>query len=444
MKHIKWIVIGVIIIAVAASMLLKKGIPVQVAKVKTGSIKEYVEERAKTSLPHVYHLTMPLEGRILPITLKAGTEVKKGDVVARIDQADLLTAQKRVEAEISAIKSQIAVNEYNALEKTALTESTDWIKTMAELVKSTQKKILANQQVYDYSLDYENTLKASGEAVSRIKNSEARKDTAVAKVETETAEINYNAMKLMQKIFDLCPTYINQFLTRKKLVRNIFEADLGNAKAKLEKIKRDLNRTIIKSPIDGVVLKRFVSNERFLPPSTPLLDIGNLATLEVTAGILSQEVVKVKQGNVVDIYGAAIGKTPIKGSVNRIKPEGYTKISSLGVEQQRVHVIISIDQASMTAFAKQGRLLGDGYRVQVRIYTATADNALIVPRTALFKGNDGSWELFIVKDGKAMLQNVQIGLINDEKAQILNGISEHDSVIIAPPASLTSGTKVSY
>ena len=441
MKHIKWIIFAIVILAIAGSILMKKGTPVQTSLAVQGQIKEYVEERAKTSLPHVYRLTMPLDGRILPINLKAGTKIKQGEIVAALDQADLQTRVTRIKAEIDAINAKITVNEYNALEKSALKESTDWIKTMTELVKAFEKKIEANQQVYKYSLDYENTLKDSGDAISRIKNSEAQKNTAVAKVGTETAEINYNAMKLFLKIFQLWPTYINQYLTKKTLQKNILKADLVATQGKLEKAKRDLNRTIIKSPIDGVVLKRYTSNERYLIADSPLLDIGNLSDLEVTADILSQEVVNIKIGNNVAIYGPAIGKSPITGKVLRVKPDGFTKVSSLGVEQQRVQVVISINKS---ALEKQRKQLGDGYRVQVKIYTASADNALIIPRTALFKGARGQWELFIIKNGKAQLKEIEIGLINDEIVQILKGISKKDRVVIAPPVSLTTGTKVHF
>ena len=144
----------------------------------------------------------------------------------------------------------------------------------------------------------------------------------------------------------------------------------------------------------------------------------------------------------MNIFGAAIGIKPIRGQVVRVDPRGFTKLSSLGVEQQRVSVTIAINADDMHNLQKSGRKLGVEYRVRVRIYTATHKDTMTVPRTCLFRGDNEHWELFTVKRGRAKLLEVTVGITNDQQAEILEGLNAGDTVIVAPDASLTDGAKV--
>jgi HlyD family secretion protein len=178
-----------------------------------------------------------------------------------------------------------------------------------------------------------------------------------------------------------------------------------------------------------------------LPAGEPLLEIGNLADLEIEAEVLTQDVVRIQPGDAVDIYGAAIGPRPARGRVERIYPAGFTKISSLGVEQQRVKVVVRFDPEDL-AQLREERELGVGYRVNVKLYTASKDDALVVPRSALFRGGDGDWQVFAVRDGVARLVNVRVGLINDELAEITDGLAAEDIVVLAPETDLQDGVRV--
>jgi HlyD family secretion protein len=172
-----------------------------------------------------------------------------------------------------------------------------------------------------------------------------------------------------------------------------------------------------------------------------LLKIGQLEELEVEADILSQDVVNVKEGNTVDITGPAIGLVAAHGTVKRIYPAGFTKVSSLGVEQQRVKVIIGIKADDLSRLRKQ-RELGVDYRVRVRIFTASKEDALVAPRSALFRGGDGKWQVFVIRDGKVQLQAVETGLMNDETVEITNGLQLDELVVLAPETSLKDGARV--
>ncbi|NOZ20518.1 MAG: HlyD family efflux transporter periplasmic adaptor subunit [Planctomycetes bacterium] len=443
----KWI-IGMVVIVVIVGVIMEaernKGVPVRAVKAKNGRIRAYVEERARTTLPHVYHLTMPVDGRILPITLKEGDAVQKGRSVARLDEADLKTAVAEAQSRLDAILSEIEVKKYVAIEQTGLKESDGIIKSIAAMVGAARAKVKGSKAKMDYAKSWADSTEQlrGGHAASALDTKKAKTEFAQAQVDYEADNFKLRAMEVIEKISNLLPIYIKQWLERKTLTRDVLDKKRSGAEAALARAKRDLARAVILSPVDGVVLKRHVSNERVLSAGDPLLDLGALGDLEVTADILSEEVVDVKRGDPVDIYGPAIGKKPIRGTVSRINPQGFTKVSSLGVEQQRVAVVIGIHKDDLAQLKTEKKALGVEYRVRVRIYTATKDGAIIVPRTALFRGSQGQWQIFAVRDGRIELIDVEVGLCNDQEVEITSGLSEGDLVVVSPDASLTSGTAV--
>ena len=176
---------------------------------------------------------------------------------------------------------------------------------------------------------------------------------------------------------------------------------------------------------------------------TELITIGNLHEMEVEVDVLSEDTVKVNVGNKAEVYGTTLGNSPgagILAKVSRVFPAGFTKISSLGVEQQRVKVIIQLDDSARQSLLD--RNVGVGYRLRVRIYTATADNAIVVPRASLFRGPENQWQVFAIDGRTARLKDVTVGLMNDDQVQITSGLSQSDSVIVAPDKSISDGTRV--
>lgn len=442
----KKIVAGVVIIAVLVVifiMMRGNGVPVTAASVTEGAISSYVEERAVTSLPVVYKINMPMTGTIKGIETAAGTKVAKGQVVAQMDLADLETAKAAKEADLKEVECTITLNRYNDIENTALIESADWIKTMQDTVAASLKKADASNARYLFAKWYLDSAEKMKSAISTKEYNQAEMEAAAAKVNYESDVLLASAIKTVQTIFKLAPTYVRQFLTMKKLKGDMLEARKKSAEAAVKKAERDLERATLKSPVDGVVLKRYYENETALNAGTRLLDIGRLDELEVTADILSSDVERIKPGDPVDISSGMTKGGGVTGRVVMIKPEGFTKRSSLGVEEQRVEVTILFDKQAIESLNSSGCKLGVGYRLYVRIHTAAVAAALKIRRTALFKGNDGKWKVFKIVDGKARLSDVAVGLENDNEAQIISGLQKNDSVIDAPPASLTDGASVS-
>ncbi len=190
----------------------------------------------------------------------------------------------------------------------------------------------------------------------------------------------------------MMPTMVNQYIERKSLSRAVLVKERAEAVARLKQVLQDQERGTLTSPVDGVVLARHVSNERHVEGGKVLLEIGRLEDLEVEVEVLSSDVVSVSEMNSVEIYGPAIGKPVARGVVEKIYPTGFTKVSSLGVEQQRVMVIVKFSEGELRRLRHE-RGLGVDYRVRVKIYKAEKSSALTIPRSALFRGADGKWQV---------------------------------------------------
>ncbi len=346
---------------------------------------------------------MPLDGRVLPIELKEGDRVSKGDVVAQLDPVDL---DRNVSQETIRVKG------FDRM-----------IETLKNSIKSSEQQLLARQAKLKFAQD-------EHRRVSQLFERDAVPEAD--KSEAELLEIESRAELRKDEL-----THLNYQIAMG--LAQLFRQDQVETQAAKQ---RDRNRASIHSPVDGVVLDKKVSNERVLPSGEILLEIGRPEDLEVEAEILAQDAVMIKTDFPVDIEGVAIGTEPVPGKVTRIYPRGFTKVSSLGVEQQRVNVIIGFEPEALKRLESDGRTLGIDYRVRVKIYTKQKPDALKIPRPALFRSASGNWQVMVVRNNTAQLVDVEVGLSNDFEVEIVKGIDEGEQVILAPDASLTDGSPV--
>jgi HlyD family secretion protein len=191
---------------------------------------------------------------------------------------------------------------------------------------------------------------------------------------------------------------------------------------------------VLRAPVAGPILEKYVESRRVLPPGTPLLKMGDLSSVEIESDILSEEVVRVHSGQRVEISGKAVGReTSFEGKVKRIYPSAFMKISALGIEQQRVKTIIAFDNSTLG--------LRPGTRLDVRIITAEKQNAVSVPERSIFR-REGKWYVFTVQGGRARLAPVSLGLKNDEWAEITDGLTAGDVIILEPKNDLEDGVRI--
>jgi HlyD family secretion protein len=213
--------------------------------------------------------------------------------------------------------------------------------------------------------------------------------------------------------------------------------ELEQAQAALLRTRADgaSGRFEIHAPVNGSVLRVFRESATVVGPGTPLLELGDPADLEVEVDVLSTEAVKIKPGAKVffDHWG---GPNPLHGRVRLVEPAAFLKISALGVEEQRVWVIIDL-----TDPPEARRTLGDAYRVEARIVVWEDEDVLRVAAGALFR-QGADWAVFRAANGRARLQVVRICQNNGTEAAVLDGLSEADRVILHPSDAIRDGNRV--
>jgi HlyD family secretion protein len=448
MKRSIVIVVILAVVAVAAGVYRSstRGLPVQAAKLQQGSIREFVDERGKTRLPEVHLITMPFPGRVEAIDLLEGQVVRQGDVVARIAQKDLDDAVDEARSAVERLAAAIAENDDTSVEASTREQALLFVESMVSTVAAAEAREVAGEERRRYArrfLDRVTELVQSG-ADTEDELDRANLAFTESDVDFRQDVLVTKSLKSIQAATALMPRMVSEFIQRKSLTRAVLEKEKQEAEARLRQALTRKERGVMRSAVTGVILERAVSNEQFLAAGTVLLRIGQSERIEVEAEVLSEDVVRVRQGDPVEVYGPAIGAevgAGVAGTVERIYPTGFTKISSLGVEQQRVLVVIRFADGVLEKL-RQERDLGVDFRVRVRIFTDQKDTALIVPRSALFRGADGGWEVFAVRAGRATLQPVEVGLINDNVAEITQGVSMGEIVVLAPESSLSHGVRV--
>jgi len=382
--------LGVLIVgALAAVAVWPRAIDVDTASVTTGPLVVTLDEDGRTRVRDRFVLTAPVAGEVLRISLKPGDRVERGRTtlaVLRPAEPMPLDARTRAEAEAAVQASQAAVSRLTAERARALAA----VEPLADRVRRSEALAKAGALASEVLEGQRADLEAAREAVNAA-------DFAIAQAQHE----------------------------------------LGAARARLAPATSGAAARdwVLVAPVTGVVLARHRESQSVVPAGEPLLEVGDIGRLEIVADLLSADAIKVRPGAevIIDEWG---GPGPLSGRVDRIEPSGFTKISALGVEEQRVNVIIDFDNEVDGASQ-----LGDNFRVEVRIVVWKSDAVVRVPPAALFR-RGADWAVFVVEDGVAHERRVTIGERNGEHAQVLEGLSAGDTVVVYPPDTLADGMKV--
>ncbi len=444
-----WVIITGIALVVGGGFVytvFRSGVPVEAASAERGEIRQFVDERGETRLPQIHLITMPFDGRIEEITLVEGDPVEMGTVVARVVQSDLQNDVDEAQAVVDRLQEAIERNDDTTVELTTKQQALDFVESMKHAVEAALARLTSSQEGLSFAqsfLDRTERLHKTG-AKTEEDVDRATLDKVTADVSHQENELVWRSMRAIEAATKLLPQMITQYTERKKLTRDVLEKEKAEAQARLRQIVTRQERGTMTSPVDGIVLERSMRNERLLSGGTEIMQIGRLEELEVEAEVLSQDVIDVRQGDEVEIYGPAIGAWAgegVKGFVDRVYPAGFTKVSSLGVEQQRVKVVIQFAEGVLAKLRGE-RDLGVDYRVRARIFTDARDDALVVPRSALFRGADGRWQVFAIRGSRARLTKIDVGLMNDRQAEVTKGLEVGDQVVLSPESNLTDGTRV--
>jgi HlyD family secretion protein len=381
-----------VVVALVAYALWPRPVEVDLAHVERGDLRVTVDEDGVTRIREKYVVSAPLAGRLARVTLDAGDEVVAGEtVLAAIDPTDPSLLDPRARAEAQArIRAAEAALERAQAELTRIGAALELAQNDLVRVRDAANRGAANKRELD---------EAVAAATMRAQESHAAEfGLEVARFELEQA--------------------------RAAMLHSTDASEAGDW------------RFEIRAPISGRVLRVLQESAAVVQPGTPLLEIGDPRNLEVVVDVLTSDAVGIRPGTAVTLEHWG-GEVPLNGNVRLIEPAAFTKISALGVEEQRVNVIIDL-----TDPPAQRKALGDGYRVEARILTREAMNVLIVPTGALFRHAD-SWALYVVSAGRARRRDVQLGHRSGSEAQILSGLDERESVIVYPSDRVADGARVS-
>lgn len=374
---------------VALAAFWPRSVAVDVAPVRRGSLLVTVDEEGETRVHDRFVISAPVAGRVLRIELEPGDPVTHGQtVLATFQPSDPapLDARSRAEAEASVKAADAALG-----------------RARAERERSAAAASLARSE-----LGRQRDLAASG---------------IVSEELLETAESSSRSSEEALRAADF--GVANASWT------------LAAARARLLSVSQGTKGSpvVILSPIDGVVLKRLRESEAVVPAGEPLVELGDPHGLEIVADFLSSDAVRIHAGDPVRVERWG-GDHDLGGRVRRVEPSGFLKISALGVEEQRVNVIVDFTDP-LEAWAR----LGDGYRVELRVVTWQSEDVLQVPISGLFRQGE-SWAVFAVEGGRARIRTVTVGHRNELEAQILSGLTEGSRVIVHPSDSLRDGSRI--
>jgi len=460
-----WIIIGVLVAAgigglVAAQMLHRE--PIEAARIVRGEIRQYVDERAVTRLPKVYQITMPYDGRINAIELEPNQRVREGQVVAQVVQKDLDAAVEAAQAAVARLDEEIEKNNNSLLEKLAKLQALEFVKSMELTVEAASNRMTASEARKKVARDNFERIKGlvPGGTKTRDDYDQAELEKVQAEVDHREAVLVWRISQAFAAATNILPQMIDQYVADKQLSAAVLKQQRAEADANLRMARLRKQRGEMKSPVSGIVLERHVSNERNVAAGTVLLEIGDLSRLEVEAEVLSTDVSAIDSvepggsagsnptaptADEVEIYGPAVGRPEPTGKPNavvkRVDRAGFTKVSSRGVEQQRVRVVIEFKRGVLAELLQRHKL-GLGYRVRARIYSDRRAAALIAPRTAIFRTDTDQWGVFVIKDGRTAKRRVKVGMMNDSQVEITEGLKEGDLVVRSPEGNLNGGARV--
>jgi HlyD family secretion protein len=387
-KHPVITITGAAIVALLIFGFWPQPVLVESVIAKRAPLTVTIEEEGRTRVIDRYVISAPVDGVACRVQLDVGDKVSQGEMLLSVsplkspvlDQRSLAQAQARV----AAAESSLRAAKEQATAATAAAQLT--VTEQARLQPLLEKKLVA-RDAYD-------------KAVTAVQTSAATKRSADFNV--EVAKYELEAAKTMLQY--------------------------SEPGAKVERIP-------VYSPINGRILKVAHECEGPVRTGDPLLVVGDPDALEVEVDVLSADAVKIKPGMQVlfDRWG---GEGALEGVVRTIEPVGFTKISALGVEEQRVLVI-----SDFTSPHEKWQRLGDGYRVEARFVLWHEDDVLQVPASSLFRYNEG-WAVFVIDNGRAQRREVKVGERNGLTAQIVDGIKAGERVINHPGDEIENGRRV--
>jgi HlyD family secretion protein len=364
-------------------------VEVDAGEVTRGPMRITINEEAETRIRHKFVVSAPVTGRVERIDLEPGDQVVAGrTVVARVraEASPLLDSRSRAETVAARSAAESSRGRARAEEQRA--------RAALDLA---QRELARERELDRGGLT---TRQAVEVRESEVRTGEEAVRAATFAVAAATAEL-----------------------------------ERLDARLRPDRVDADGRLLNVTSPVSGVVLRRHRESASVVPAGEPLVEVGNLEDLEIVADLLSTDAVQVRAGAVVRLEQWG-GAETLTGRVRLVEPSGFRKLSALGVEEQRVNVVMDFDDP-VAASAR----LGDGFRAEVRIVTWEGDEVVQVPTSALFRHGD-RWAVYVITGDVVRLTPVEVERRNSQTAQVASGVGPGERVVVHPPDTLTDGVKI--
>lgn len=384
-----WPAVAIILTILLVLAFRPRPVLVDLAGVSQGPLTVAVRDEARTRVRDIYVVSAPVAGRLLRVGNRAGERIEAGAVIALIQPAPPTLVDERSRRELQAA------------------------------IRAAE---------------------AAG-ALARAELDRAEAQLAHARLEAERAETLFAATVASRSALDRARLEVRTAVAARDNARagvDVREANLQAARARLAEpaSSGETGRTIVvRAPAGGRILRVLQESESVVAQGAPLVELGDAGDLEIVAELLSSDAARIRAGAPVLVEAWGDG-APIHGRVRQVEPFGFRKVSALGVEEQRVNVIIDpvAPPAAWTA-------VGHGYRVEVAVTVWRSESTVRAPVAALFRLR-GRWAVFKIEKGRARLQLVEIGQDNGDLAEIRSGLRPGERVVLHPNASLADGARV--
>ena len=387
LKRLLWTALAIALVGTIGYGLRPSPVSVEVAEATRGTFRVSVSEDGRTRVKDRYVISAPLTGSVARPTLRAGDAVRQGDVLVRMvpTASPMLDPRARAEAEARVEAARAAVRQ----------------------AATAVERARAALHFARKDADRQRTLLAEG---------------ATAPQTAEQAELSERTR--------------TEELASAEFGRQVAESELRLARAALTRIgSGSVELLAIHAPARGRVLRVLQESEAVVQPGTPLMEIGDPEALEIVVDVLTTDAVGLRPGAPVRIERWGGGEA-LAGHVHGVEPSAFTRLSALGVEEQRVNVLIDLDAPPSARAA-----LGDGYRVEVSITVSEQPDRLLVPLGGVHRQDEG-WAAFVVERGRAVHREVKVGERNGSEAEVLTGLSVGDRVVLYPTDAVEDGVRV--
>lgn len=375
-----WGAVAIALVTTLAVAFWPRAVEVELATVDRGTVREELVDEGRTRMEEVYEISAPVAGRLLRVTVEPGDAVRAGQVVARMARGATGFIDARAEAEARA-----AVAAAEARRVAAVAD-----RELAAAEARRIERLAADRLV---------PLSALDQARARLRSAQAVEAAAAA--------------------------------SERQSRSALLAAGSGADGASFRGAGGD--QVALVSPTDGVVLRVPRESEAVVAAGTPVVVVGDPAGIEVVAEFLSQDAVRLSAGAAARIEGW--GGEPVAAVVHRVEPAARTKVSALGIEEQRANVVLRFKGAPPAPLRAQD------YRVDVRVLVDEARDAVRVPLGALFRQGSG-WAVYVLEGDKVRARQVRVSVADERFRAVVAGLAEGDRVVLFPSASVQEGVRV--